>query len=426
MAAANPTIRVDSSEDESDSLPGRIGFNVSRATPKAAPDAAAAACSSARSDSDDCSPVGRVGIGINCRTHKGTSKPKPKPARHPTRQPTKQSRTLIKTQLKRQVRLRPYANPKAKARPQQSAQRQNQHLEFADNPAPSLAYAFEWNKLYLQKLESIAPRPPGAQAPPALSGYFEFAGGGGAEMACKALSAVGVDIQVKSQADWNAGKRQALSLQDPDECVCRFADIMELVTDDSKSELLSVTEEALLSQYELLSLLGIEQCLVPDLDASLNPDGGRPDPDISNSTSTASTSSCSSSSTGASSSSSSCGLTSSSASSSCSLMSEATLREKISTWLGGENMCLKSWHAGAKVISASHSASCTQCSHVLADSRSDHDGVCDILAQLARSDHDCVKFIKLNRRQGGGGGAGGGVVSKSTVYSYCCPLLLAH
>ena len=420
MANASAPISVDSSsEDDRSSEPAsaacRRGFNmIKQCTPAPKPNARISRISSMKSEDSDRSTGGRVDFSKLRRASMGrpggscVSNPKPaakqiKERLWPKPKPNKQR--LIKPQLKKHKNLGP---PQPRRRTGLKQERlQTQDAEFAETTTPAFACAFEWNRLYVEKLRSVAPP---TQAVPALSGYFEFAGGGGAEIACKALSAVGVPIEIKSQADWNAGKREALGLQDGDDSVCRFSDIMDCVSEESKSALLSVTEEVHLTHYELLNVLGIERCRVLD---------GDPDAAATATSSGSSSSGSTSSESGAQASFASSANSSSTASTSSlsslransdhtdesivldpnnhELISDENLLERILA-LFDEEKHLKYWRPGAFILDARHS--CERCAHGSADPCSDHAGICSVLVELARADHDCSKLMTLRRRQG--------------------------
>ena len=414
MANASAPINVDSSsEDDRSSEPAsaacRRGFNmIKQCTPAPKPNARISRISSMKSEDSDRSTGGRVDFSKLRRASMGrpggscVSNPKPaakqiKQRMWPRPKPKANKQRLIKPQLKNHKNLGP---PQPRRRTGLKQERlQTQDAEFAETTTSAFACAFEWNRLYVEKLRSVAPP---TQAVPALSGYFEFAGGGGAEMACKALSAVGVPIEIKSQADWNAGKREALGLQDDDDSVGRFSDIMDCVSEESKSALLSVTEEVHLTHYELLNVLGIERCRVLDS----NPDAAATS---SGSTSSSSASGAQASFTSSSSTASTSSLSSLRANSDHTdesivldpnnheLISDESLLERILALFDKQNH-LKHWRPGAFILDARHS--CEQCAHGSADPCSDHAGICSVLVELARADHDCSKVMTLRRRQG--------------------------
>ena len=285
---------------------------------------------------------------------------------------------LVKPKLKRHTRL---GRGSAPARKHEQLQRQ--HSEFTDDPNHVLGKAFEWNSIYTQRLQTLC-----AEAekcvPPKFSGYFEFAGGGGAETASRALSAtgMGVEIAIKSQADWNAGKRQSLALQDPDKCVCRFNDIMNCVEEGCRHHIFSVIEETELSQYELHSVLGIERCRVLD-ESNMTRSAS------SSSGSSSTTSSCKSSSTNTSGTRSASSLSVSAVSSSDhtdesavldpnnhALLSDEALSSKIEALFDKEGR-LKAWRPGATIVA---------------------DDPGSLLLEVAKADHNCSKMVTLKRR----------------------------
>ena len=285
---------------------------------------------------------------------------------------------LVKPKLKRHTRLGRGSAPARK-----HEQLQQQHSEFTDDPHHVLGKAFEWNRIYTQRLQTLCAETQNC-ALPKFSGYFEFAGGGGAETASRALSAtgMGVEIAIKSQADWNAGKRQSLALQDPDECVCRFNDIMNCVEEGCRHHIFSVSEETELSQYELHSVLGIERCRVLDESAMT-----RSASLSSGSSSTTSSSQSSSTNTSGTrlvlspsmSSVSSSDHTDESAvldPNNHALLSDEALSSKIDALFDKEGR-LKAWRPGATIVA---------------------DDPGSLLFEVAKADHNCSKMVTLKRR----------------------------
>ena len=123
--------------------------------------------------------------------------------------------------------------------------------------------AFCWNSTWRQRLEHLPTH--GLDLEPSFQGHFEFAGGGGAEMAARGLAAVGCPISIVSQSDWDRGKKRALELNDPEHEVCKFSDIMNCVDPVCRPLLHSlVDQKVVISQYELHGVLNIRRCFVPD------------------------------------------------------------------------------------------------------------------------------------------------------------------
>ena len=304
------------------------------------------------------------------------------------RNPKKQR--LIKPQFKKHQPLGSKGTKQTQLREQQG--------EYIDAPSESFRKAFEWNALYTSRLNSLmeSHHPTGTPPPPVLSGHFEFAGGGGAEVACLALSALGtgVKIDVKAQSDWSDLKRKALELQDPEGKVCRFGDIMNLVDPEARQQLFAVREVVELSQYELHGMLGIERCRVVDGDEA-------PEPQADKAPHRSSSSSASSSPSESSSDSSSTSFETEDMSMNTDesevlrvndvrLLSNEDISQKIHNLFDKKGK-LKLWRTGARIISAVDGK---QMSH------DNHEGIVAVLVELAGADHNDSRELTIERRQG--------------------------
>lgn len=101
--------------------------------------------------------------------------------------------------------------------------------------------AWSWNSHFVKMINYHALSHPTHTCSQVVQGYFEFAGGGAAEQACEALNAVGImQVNIKSQSDWDKNKMTALQKQTfvkhvGEDVPCRFGDITNLVATESKS-----------------------------------------------------------------------------------------------------------------------------------------------------------------------------------------------
>ena len=346
----------------------------------------------------------------------------------------KSARKAIKSKLKQH---KPLGKQGASSRKQQRlSQLKDQESEFADGPSDAFARSFEWSSLCVKKLRSMmqSQSPPAAvaAAPPSFSGFFEFAGGGGAEVACSALTAVdqgGIEVRIQAQSDWSDMKRGALQLQDPDGRICRFSDIMNLVHPESRDQLLSIKEELPMTQHELRSMMGIERCRIVDETAA-----ALEAPECeSSSSSSSSRSSSSSTSTSSAKLDPDAGVSSMSASASvnlasndstdgtdeseilkvndCRLLTDEDVAQKIAAVFDNKGL-LKCWRAGARIISAVDSA---QVQH------HDHEGIVGVLTELARDDHNSSRNFFIERRPTGGEGGAHATLIDSFLHVLCMP-----
>lgn len=161
---------------------------------------------------------------------------------------------LTKAQVKTQTRAK-------------RARKSNRDPDFDPDamrrPSKDLCDAFQWNSVWKQRLEShgldLNTEP--------FQGHFEFSGGGGAEVAARALSAAGIGtIHVAAQSDWDCAKKRALLLNDPE--VCKFGDIMDVVRAVDREKFFTpVQQNVTLSQYELHGVLNLRRCRVRSSDS---------------------------------------------------------------------------------------------------------------------------------------------------------------
>lgn len=129
---------------------------------------------------------------------------------------------------------------------------------FSPEHDADIRKVFQWNTFFVDELSKHELTPSGGARPaPTWTGHFEFAGGGAAEVAAEALSSTKlVDVKIKTQSDWDAGKMRALQLNNPDSC--KFKDIMALVESEAINSM--PDETVVLNQNDLLTSLGVRRC----------------------------------------------------------------------------------------------------------------------------------------------------------------------
>ena len=123
---------------------------------------------------------------------------------------------------------------------------------FTEEASDAFKHAFAWNFHYTDRVRDL-------RGTNTYSAHFQFAGGGGAETACRALSAAGVPMKVKTCADWDRSKRKALQLQDHAGEVCMFRDIFHCVHEDCRASLESTTQDASISRDDVHKLLALKR-----------------------------------------------------------------------------------------------------------------------------------------------------------------------
>ena len=321
-------------------------------------------------------------------------------------------------------------------------------MQFTESPSRAMEESFAWNDKCVSCLRAMMPPPADTQprrSPPCFTGHYEFAGGGGAEVASRALAASGLDICIVSQADWNRQKKAALCAQDPDCSICRFGDIMGLVVPEKRDSLSVIREEVPLTQYELLGMLGVERCRIPGDDvcsssssssSSIDANCSHPymgttcvadtktkdamdvqeddktdtvDADVSEPLPASPTpadggsgSDCSIS----------CGGIDNTDEEYVShpnddtLLTHDALMERIGKLFSKKGIMQSSWCHGAKLLGPGSHDPCDTCrgrsqdrSDVVGGGGGDSD-VRSLLAKIALADHTCVKNIAIERRQG--------------------------
>ncbi|CAK9090204.1 unnamed protein product, partial [Durusdinium trenchii] len=138
-----------------------------------------------------------------------------------------------------------------------NAQVDSGHI-FTDSPTISMVAPFEWGVAIKETLGQLnLENPSPFLMPEPIAGYFEFAGGGAAEVAAEGLRSSEVcSINIASQSDWDKQSKKAL-LQNSSES-CKFGDIMNCVAEHCRSELLMQKPEIVeLGDRDLRSVLGL-------------------------------------------------------------------------------------------------------------------------------------------------------------------------
>ena len=137
-------------------------------------------------------------------------------------------------------------------------------VQLFDEDRNQLQPAFQWNSKFFAAIKAgqSIPESGGILGSDTthchVFGHYEFAGGGGAEVAAAAVAAKlpGVTVDVVSQADWDKGKLKALNLNMP--ASCKFRDIMNTVDSHEIKNLPEI--EVVLTQEQILASLGYSRC----------------------------------------------------------------------------------------------------------------------------------------------------------------------
>ena len=140
-------------------------------------------------------------------------------------------------------------------------------VQMLDEAPTQLQSAFQWNSKFFAAMKDDHSIPDsggiiGSDRHCHVFGHYEFAGGGGAEVAAAAVAAKlpGVTVDVVSQADWDKGKLKALNSNMP--ASCKFRDIMNTVDSPDIKNLPEV--EVVLTQEQILASLGYSRCRIPE------------------------------------------------------------------------------------------------------------------------------------------------------------------
>ena len=131
-------------------------------------------------------------------------------------------------------------------------------------PTPGLQNIFQWNSTLADAFQTAKLLPQDHAPSCHIFGHYEFAGGGGAEVATAAVAASSqgsVTADIVTQSDWDKGKRKVLEMNM--EGTCRFSDIMDTI--DCPHEVTCGMEvEIELSQEDILSSMGLRRCRLRD------------------------------------------------------------------------------------------------------------------------------------------------------------------
>ena len=140
-------------------------------------------------------------------------------------------------------------------------------------PRQDLQEVFKWNSKLFSMFESNQFSAENTQSCHYhLFGHYEFAGGGGAEVATAAIcagSSGSVTADAMTQADWDTGKLSALKLNMQN--TCRFKNIMDVVQSAEHFEAGRV-EHIEVSQREVLTSLGLERCRIDNQNRGMDSD----------------------------------------------------------------------------------------------------------------------------------------------------------
>lgn len=114
----------------------------------------------------------------------------------------------------------------------------DQDKVFTACPTSGMLSSFSWPAKFNLQLQGLKPEHSAAHA--TFQGFFEFAGGGAAEIASQGLRECGIQINIRCQSDW--GKQKMTSLMRNNSTSCKFGDIMMCVSEESREKLLEMRE----------------------------------------------------------------------------------------------------------------------------------------------------------------------------------------
>ena len=145
-------------------------------------------------------------------------------------------------------------------------QRPAQVATFPETYEPNVYDCWTWNADFLRKLSEHGIFHPSKPYGQTVNCHFEFAGGGAPEAACEALSSAGLlQVNIKTQADWDSTKMKALQAQTNSGATpCRFGDIMNIVSSERTASFSFRSETVIVSHLELLEALQLRRCYIVD------------------------------------------------------------------------------------------------------------------------------------------------------------------
>ena len=175
-----------------------------------------------------------------------------------------------KTRVKKDKVLKQLKQPSAKKTKQpkkDNALKKNDQSDGTD-PADMLGESqsqkdletlFQWNSKLSNAFKDANLVPDQKCSHCHVFGHYEFAGGGGAEIATSAIASASggsMSTEVVTQADWDTCKLKSLKMNMES---CRFKNIMDVVDCKEKIEN-GCMEEVVWSQEDILSALGLRRC----------------------------------------------------------------------------------------------------------------------------------------------------------------------
>ena len=165
--------------------------------------------------------------------------------------------------LKRQ-RQRPQPIKPKGVRKQQRPAQAAQVATFPETYEPNVYDCWTWNADFLRKVSEHGLLHPSKPYGQTVNCHFEFAGGGAPEAACEALPSAGLlQMNIKTQADWDPAKMKALEAQtNTGATPCRFGDIMNIVSSEHTASISFRSETVTVSQLELLEALQLRRCYI--------------------------------------------------------------------------------------------------------------------------------------------------------------------